>query len=306
MKLIIQIPCYNEEKTLPYTINDLPKAIKGIDIIEYLVIDDDSTDNTVKVAESLGVHHIVKVPSNRGLANAFMVGINECLKQGADIIVNTDGDNQYYGLDVVKIIDPILYTNAEIVIGDRQTDTVEDFSKRKKILQKIGSFIVRIISKSNVVDATCGFRAYSKEAALRINVISDYTYTLETIIDAGIRKTKIVNIKIKTNDRLRKSRLFNSSWDYVKKSIFTITRIYIMNKPNRALLIPAIINILIGLIIIMFLRSNTNFLILSLFFIVVGIQFIMTYIIVDSLFASRKTNNQVLYLLKKETYNKTK
>jgi len=301
MKLIIQIPCFNEENTLPYTIKDLPKKIKGIDKIEYLIIDDGSTDNTVKVAESLKVDHIVRLEKNMGLANAFMMGINESLKQGADIIVNTDGDNQYYGLDIEKLVKPIINNEAEIVIGNRQTSKVKDFHIIKKILQKIGSFVVRFISKTNVIDAPCGFRAYSREAALHLNVLSEYTYTLETIIDAGIKKNKIVNINIKTNSKLRQSRLFKNTWSYIKKSTFTIFRIYIMNKPVKTLLIPSLLFFLIGLILII-LESNIYWFIFSLFLMIIGLQFLLTYIIVDSLLASRKTSNQILYLLKKEIY----
>ena len=301
MKLIIQIPCFNEENTLPYTINDLPKKIKGIDKIEYLIIDDGSTDNTVKVAESLKVDHIVRLEKNMGLANAFMMGINESLKQGADIIVNTDGDNQYYGLDIEKLVKPIINNEAEIVIGNRQTSKVKDFHIIKKILQKIGSFVVRFISKTNVIDAPCGFRAYSREAALHLNVLSEYTYTLETIMDAGIKKNKIVNINIKTNSKLRQSRLFKNTWSYIKKSTFTIFRIYIMNKPVKTLLIPSLLLFLIGLFLII-LKSNIYLFIFSLFLMIIGLQFLLTYIIVDSLLASRKTSNQILYLLKKEIY----
>ena len=212
MKLIIQIPCYNEEKTLKQTIADLPKKIDGIDTIEYLIVDDGSTDKTVEVAKELGVHHIVSFKQNKGLAFGFVAGMDECLHLGADIIVNTDADNQYYGGDIPKLVLPILENRADIVIGERPISEIEHFSKKKKRFQKIGSWVVRVASKSNVPDAPSGFRAYSREAALRINVVNEYTYTLETIIQAGRNKMAMVSVPIRTNAETRKSRLFKSMW----------------------------------------------------------------------------------------------
>ncbi len=210
MKLIIQIPCYNEEETLPITFNDLPKKIKGIDTIEYLIINDGSADRTVEIAKELGIHHVVSFPNNRGLAKGFMAGIDACLGLGADIIVNTDGDNQYKGQDIVKLVQPIIDKKAEVVVGDRQTDTIEHFSPIKKKLQRFGSWVVRVAADANVTDTTSGFRAYSRDAAMKLNVTNNYTYTLETIIDAGRKKTGIENVKIGTNGMLRESRLFKA------------------------------------------------------------------------------------------------
>ena len=204
MKLIIQIPCYNEEKTLGVTIDDLPRHIDGIDEIEYLIINDGSTDNTVAKARELGVHHVVGFTHNRGLAKGFMAGIDACLRLGADIIVNTDADNQYSGKDIEKLVRPILDGKATTVIGNRQTDTIEHFSPIKKKLQKLGSSVVRKASGTDVVDTTSGFRAYTRDAAMKLFVLSDYTYTLETIITAGSSRDKIVSVDIQTNPELRK------------------------------------------------------------------------------------------------------
>ncbi|MGN1422807.1 MAG: glycosyltransferase family 2 protein, partial [Oscillospiraceae bacterium] len=224
MKLIIQIPCYNEAETLDVTINDLPRHIDGIDEIEYLVINDGSTDATVERAKELGVHHIVSFVHNRGLAKGFMAGIDACLRLGADIIVNTDADNQYSGADIEKLVRPLLEGKATMVIGNRRTDSIEHFSPLKKKLQKLGSGVVRKASGTDVIDTTSGFRSYTREAAMRLNVLSDYTYTLETIISAGADKTKIMSVDINTNPELRKSRLFKSMWGYIKRSSGTIIR----------------------------------------------------------------------------------
>ena len=211
MKLIIQIPCYNEEKTLPITYADLPKHIDGVDTIEVLIIDDGSKDRTVEVARELGVNHIVTQKLNAGLAKGFMTGIDACLRLGADIIVNTDGDNQYCGQDIPKLIAPILEGKADFVVGDRQTDTIAHFSPLKKRLQKLGSSVVRRAAKADIHDTTSGFRAYSRDAAMRLIVLSDYSYTLETIILAGRQKIAVDNVPIRTNGKLRESRLLTST-----------------------------------------------------------------------------------------------
>jgi glycosyltransferase involved in cell wall biosynthesis len=234
MKLIIQIPCFNEEKTLPATLRDLPGNIPGIDCIETLIIDDGSTDRTVEVAAERGVNHIVRMTTNRGLAKAFAAGIDACLKHGADIIVNTDGDNQYKGEDITKLVQPILEKRADIVVGARDIKHIEEFSTLKKILQRIGSSIMRRISKTHIPDMTSGFRAYSRDAALRMNVVSDFTYTLETIIQAGIAGMAITHVPIQTNKKLRDSRLFTSLWNYISRSSLTIIRIYVMYEPLKA------------------------------------------------------------------------
>ena len=247
MKLIIQIPCYNE--TLEVALNDLPKQIDGIDEIEYLIINDGSKDNTVEVAKNWGVHYVVNFKCNKGLAKGFMAGLDACLRQGADIIVNTDADNQYCGADIEKLVRPILDGKADIVIGERPIDDTEHFSPLKKKLQHIGSWTVRVASKTDVPDAPSGFRAYSRQAALKMNVVNEYTYTLETIVQAGRNKMAITSVPIRTNPELRKSRLFNSMFGYIKKSMLTIIRAFMMYKPLRFFTIIGSVIFLIGLIL---------------------------------------------------------
>lgn len=218
MKLIIQIPCYNEEETLGITVNDLPRQIDGIDEIEYLIINDGSRDRTVEVARELGIHHVVSFKQNKGLAKGFMAGLDACLHLGADIIVNTDADNQYCGADIEKLVRPILDNEADIVIGERPIDETEHFSWKKKKFQHLGSWVVRMASGTSIPDAPSGFRAYSREAALRLNVTNEYTYTLETIIQAGHDKIAMASVPIQTNGETRPSRLFSSMWRYMKRS----------------------------------------------------------------------------------------
>ena len=249
MKLIIQIPCYNEAETLEVALNDLPKQIDGIDEIEYLIINDGSKDNTVEVAKNWGVHYVVNFKCNKGLAKGFMAGLDACLRQGADIIVNTDADNQYCGADIEKLVRPILDGKADIVIGERPINDTEHFSPLKKKLQHIGSWTVRVASKTDVPDAPSGFRAYSRQAALKMNVVNEYTYTLETIVQAGRNKMAITSVPIRTNPELRKSRLFNSMFGYIKKSMLTIIRAFMMYKPLRFFTIIGSTIFLIGLIL---------------------------------------------------------
>ena len=236
MKLIIQIPCFNEEETLAETVADLPREIDGVDKIEYLIIDDGSTDATSKVAQDLGVHHIVRFPQNRGLAKGFMAGIDACLRLGADIIVNTDADNQYCGQDIPLLIQPLLKGEADLVVGDRQVDTVPHFSGTKKRLQKIGSWVVRLASNTRIPDATSGFRAVNREAALRMFVTSEFTYTLETLIQAGQARLAVAAVQIRTNAKTRESRLFRNVSEYLRRSASTILRIYTMYRPLKAFL----------------------------------------------------------------------
>lgn len=246
MKLIIQIPCYNEAETLEVALNDLPKHIDGIDIIEYLIINDGSQDNTVEVAKKWGIHHVVNFPHNKGLAKGFMAGLDACLRNGADIIVNTDADNQYCGDDIEKLVRPILDSRAEMVIGARPIDDTEHFSWVKKKLQHFGSWVVRKASNTDVPDAPSGFRAYSRDAAMHMNVINDYTYTLETIVQAGRNKMAVVSVPIRTNPDLRESRLFNSMMGYVKKSMLTILRALMMYRPLACFTIVGVIPFIIG------------------------------------------------------------
>lgn len=236
MKLIIQIPCYNEEETLPITVRDLPKSIPGIDVIETLIIDDGSTDRTREAAVECGVNHVTGFPANRGLARAFMRGLNTCLSLGADIVVNTDADNQYCGADIPKLVEPIVRGEADIVIGDRQTHTIGHFSAFKKFLQKHGSFLVGMFSGTRIPDATSGFRAISRQAALELNVISDFSYTLETLIQAGRKRLAVVSIPIRTNEQLRESRLFKTMSSFVRRSGSTMARVYTTNEPLKVFL----------------------------------------------------------------------
>ena len=249
MKLIIQIPCLNEAETLEIALNDLPKHIDGIDEIEYLIINDGSQDNTVEVAKNWGVHYVVNFKQNKGLAKGFMAGLDACLRNGADIIVNTDADNQYCGADIEKIVRPIIDGKADIVIGERPIDDTEHFSPLKKKLQHIGSWTVRVASKSDIPDAPSGFRAYSREAAMRLNVVNQYTYTLETIVQAGHEKFAMTSVPIRTNAELRESRLFSSMFGYIKKSMVTIVRSFMMYKPLTFFGGIGVLLFLIGLIL---------------------------------------------------------
>lgn len=315
MKLIIQIPCFNEEKTLPQTFADLPKSIGGIDIIEYLIIDDGSTDNTVAVARELGINHIVSFKKNKGLARGFMAGIDAGLSLGADIIVNTDADNQYYGADIAKLVAPILNGKAEIVIGERPIKDTSHFSWKKKKFQHLGSWVVRLASKTNIPDAPSGFRAYSREAALRLNVINEYTYTLETIIQAGHNKTAIMSVPIRTNEETRPSKLFSSMWTYIKRSSIVIIRSYIMYKPLRFFVGGGIILIILGAIlylrffIYVFMGEGSWYIksmIFATFLILLGSQSFLIGILADIIASNRKLLEDVLYRLRKFEYDNDK
>jgi glycosyltransferase involved in cell wall biosynthesis len=233
VKLIIQIPCLNEEASLPATLADLPRWVEGFDEVEWLVIDDGSTDRTAEVAREHGVDHVVRFTQNKGLAVAFQAGLDAALKLGANVIVNTDADNQYRGDDIPKLVAPILEHRADMVIGDRQVRDHEEFSASKKLLQRWGSWVVRQASETDVPDTTSGFRAYSREAALRMNVVSRFTYTLETIIQAGKSDIAVTSVPIRVNRKTRDSRLFKSIPDYIKRSVGTIFRIYSMHEPLR-------------------------------------------------------------------------
>jgi glycosyltransferase involved in cell wall biosynthesis len=233
MKLIIQIPCFNEEEQLPGTLADLPRAVEGFDVVEWLVVDDGSTDATVTVARTHGVDHIVRLTNNKGLAAGFQAGLDACLKLGADVVVNTDADNQYYGPDIVKLVRPILEGDADMVVGDREVTNIEHFSALKKSLQRLGSWVVRQASSTTVPDTTSGFRAYNREAAIQILVVSKFTYTLETIIQAGKHLVAIDHVPVRTNPKTRESRLFPSMWAYVRRNSISIFRIYAQYEPLR-------------------------------------------------------------------------
>ncbi|MBQ8148527.1 MAG: glycosyltransferase family 2 protein [Lachnospiraceae bacterium] len=302
MKLIIQIPCYNEAETLEVALNDLPKHIDGIDVIEYLIINDGSQDNTVEVAQNWGVHHIVNFKQNKGLAKGFMAGLDACLRNGADIIVNTDADNQYCGDDIEKIVRPILDGKADIVIGERPIDQTEHFSWLKKKLQHLGSWVVRKASNTNIPDAPSGFRAYSREAAMQMNVVNEYTYTLEQIVQAGRTKIAITSVPIRTNGELRPSRLFNSMFGYIKKSMLTIVRAYIMYKPMRFFItlgvFPFIIGVGLGIRYIVLLcmglgQGNIQSLILCSMMILIAVMIWVLGLLADVMAANRKILQEI-------------
>jgi glycosyltransferase involved in cell wall biosynthesis len=233
LKLIIQIPCFNEQQTLARTLKDLPTSVPGVHRIEYLVVDDGSTDATSKIARDHNVHHVIRYPKNQGLAHAFQTGLDACLRFGADIIVNTDADNQYPGSYIENLVEPIVKKQADIVVGNRQTDTIEHFSPVKRFLQRLGTSTVRALSGTDIADAPSGFRAYSKEAAWRLNVLTKFSYTLETIIQAGNAGLKVVNVPITTNAPTRPSRLANSTVQFVVRQISTILRLYAFYAPLR-------------------------------------------------------------------------
>jgi glycosyltransferase involved in cell wall biosynthesis len=241
MKLIIQIPCFNEERTLPVTLRDLPRRLPGFDAVEWLVVDDGSTDGTLDVARAAGVDHIVRLTNHKGLAAAFQAGLDAALKLGADVVVNTDGDNQYRGEDIAKLVAPILAGEADMVVGDRDVRNVEHFSPMKKSLQRFGSWVVRQASRTTVPDTTSGFRAYNREAALAMQVVSTYTYTLETIIQAGRMTVALDHVPIRTNARTRESRLFPSIWTYIRRNGLSIFRIYAMYEPLRVFMTAALV-----------------------------------------------------------------
>ncbi len=301
-KLIIQIPCYNEEATLGVTLSELPRQLPGITSVEWLIINDGSTDKTVEVARSYGVERIVNFSYNQGLAKAFMAGIEASLIAGADIIVNTDADNQYCADDIPKLIEPILSGRAEIVIGTRPIGKIKHFSPTKKILQKLGSWVVRIASNTDIPDAPSGFRAISREAAMQLNVFNEYTYTLETIIQAGQKGIPITSVPIRTNKYLRPSRLVKSITAYVQRSLFTILRIFMTYQPLRFFTILGSIPFSIGFMLgvrwlILFLEGTTRTripsLILAAILIIIGVQLWLFGLVADLMAVNRKMLEEI-------------
>ncbi|HEY9909009.1 MAG TPA: glycosyltransferase family 2 protein [Thermosynechococcaceae cyanobacterium] len=297
-KLIIQIPCYNEEATLGVTLDALPRSLPGIDVVEWLIINDGSSDRTVEVARAHGVDHIVSFDHNQGLAKGFIAGLEACLKAGADIIVNTDADNQYCADDIPRLIEPILLGQAEIVIGARPIRQIHHFSPLKKLLQGLGSWVVRIASNTAIPDAPSGFRALSRNAALRMNVFSQYTYTLETIIQAGQKGMAITSVPVRTNGYLRPSRLVRSIPSYVQRSILTIFRIFMTYQPLKFFLllgsVPLSLGLLLGLrwVLLFWLvdagKPRVPSLMLAAVLVLIGFQLWMFGLVADLLAVNRK------------------
>lgn len=308
MKLIIQIPCRNEEKTLPITIKDLPRHIDGIDSIEVLIVNDGSDDRTLETAAACGVNHILDLRYKQGLAAAFRAGIDKSLELGADIIVNTDGDNQYSGSDIKKLIMPIIEKRADMVIGCRDIESIKHFSFLKKLLQRFGSHVIRKLSQVDVPDATSGFRAYSREAAIKLNVFSTYTYTIETIIQAGKKGMPISHVMIRTNEKLRESRLIKNIPSYIMRSVATMLRIYLMYEPLKTFFSIGLIFIMPGLFFVTrFLyfyftqhrSGHVQSMIFAAILILIGAGTMLLGLLGDIISANRKLNEEILYRVRK-------
>ncbi len=303
MKLIIQIPCLNEAETLAIALAELPRHVEGFDVVEWLIIDDGSTDNTAEVARENGVQHVIRHPVNRGLAEAFMTGIDACLKLGADVIINTDADNQYNGADIPSLTVPILAGEAEIVIGARPISETEHFSRIKKALQHLGSWAVRVASRTDVADAPSGFRAITREAAMRLNVFNAYTYTLETIIQAGQSNMRVVSVPIRTNADLRPSRLVRSIRSYVQRSLGTIVRVFVIYRPLALFLwtgLPCIaFGMLFGLrFLVLYLlgqgEGHVQSVVLTALCLILGTLLVMMGLIADLIATNRKLSERIL------------
>ena len=304
MKLIIQIPCYNEAATLPIALKELPRQVAGFSRVEWLVINDGSTDTTAEVARACGVDHVVSFTKNQGLARTFLAGLNACIGLGADVIVNTDADNQYVAADIPALVAPILAGKADIVIGTRPINQIESFSFLKKILQNLGSAVVRFVSKTAISDAPSGFRAMTREAALRINVFNDYTYTLETIIQAGQKNIAITSVPVRVNGELRPSRLVKSIPSYVKKSLTTIVRIFVVYKAFRFFMSVGLTffgcGLIVGIRYLYYLLTaggagHIQSVILSAILLGIGFQTMLTAFLADLLAVNRRLMEDVQY-----------
>lgn len=308
MKLIIQIPCYNEEAYLEATLRDIPRKIPGIDEIEFVVVDDGSSDRTAEVARSAGVQHVVRFRNRKGLAQAFMAALDSSLKADADIIVNTDADNQYCGADIPKLIAPILSGEADMVIGNRTIDLLDHIPPVKKCLQRWGSWAVRKISGTDIPDCTSGFRAYNREAALRINIVSQFTYTLESIIQGGKKNIAIAHVPVRTNKETRESRLFSSMQEYVKRSLSTMVRIYTMYEAFKMFLAIGAVILGAGMILaVRFLfyyltsrgQGHIQSLIFAAILTITGFQVLLIGLIADIISSNRRLIEDALYRIRK-------
>jgi glycosyltransferase involved in cell wall biosynthesis len=305
LKLIIQIPCLNEAATLPATLRDLPRSVPGIDVIETLIVDDGSRDGTADVARRCGVDHIVRLTRNKGLAAAFMAGIDASLRQGADFIVNTDADNQYAGHQIPMLIAPLLDGSADIVIGDRNIAEAEHMGWRKRQLQRLGSWVVRQVSNTSVPDTTSGFRAYTREAALRMTIVSEFSYTLESIIQAGKKRMAIAHVPVQTNARTRDSRLFDSVFSYIKKSGATIVRIYTMYEPLKVFTYIGLLvfsgGVALGIRFLYYFFfvdrgiGHIQSLILAAVLMILGFQVVLIGLLADVISANRKLLEELVY-----------
>lgn len=309
MKLIIQIPCYDEAETLPQTVADLPRTLPGIDCIEYLVIDDGSSDGTAEIAEAIGVHHVVRLSRNRGLAAAFSAGLETSLELGADIIVNADADNQYCGEDIALLVAPIVAGEADMVVGDRQVSEVAAFSPLKRMLQRFGSWVVSQAADMDVPDAASGFRAMTRETALHMLVLSTYSYTLETLIHAGARRLEVVHVPIRTNAPTRPSRLMRHMTHFLSNSAVTILRAYTLYRPLRVFvtlgLITFLMGVAIGLRFIYFYivgdgAGHIQSLILAAILCIIGFQTLLIGLVADLVGFNRKIMEEVLYRLRRQ------
>ncbi len=307
MKLIVQIPCLNEEASLPETIRAIPRQIPGIDRVELLIVDDGSTDRTAEVARAHGVDHVVRFTRRKGLAAAFMAGLDASLRLGADVIVNTDADNQYPGHEIPRLLAPILAGEADMVVGDRGVAEVEHFTPTKRLLQRLGSWVVRKVSGTQIGDATSGFRAFTREAALRINIVSEFTYTLESIIQAGKKKLAIAHLPIQAK-ATRPSRLFASTWEYLKRSAATILRIYAMYEPFRVFVVLGSVLLLagtaLGLRYAWFwwmgeIRGHLQSAILSVLLLIMGLFTLQWGLMADLVASNRKLLEDLLYRVRK-------
>lgn len=308
MKLIIQIPCYNEAQSLPVALADLPREISGFDRVEWLVIDDGSTDNTAEIARQHGAEHVVAHTHNQGLARAFMTGLAACLEHGADVIVNTDADNQYNAEDIPALTAPILRGQADIVVGARPIDKIREFSPIKRFFQRLGSWVVRFASNSDVPDAPSGFRAFSRDAAGKLAVFNEYTYTLETLIQAGQRNMAIASVPVRVNSAIRPSRLMTGIWSYIRRSIVTIVRIFVIYRPFRFFAAIGLVlftaGFLIGLRFLYYYLAgdgagHIQSLILSSALLVMGFQTVLVAFLADLLAANRKLLEEIRYMSRK-------